>query len=477
MCQRMDKLPLELYNVIFRYLRLRDVLKLRLLSKAMNTAVRDGFRIDELIFNEHNLLYFHKLRDRWLFTTRSINYKNSLDCLNASFLNESSINFWNLKRLRIANVPGAFRISLKHLNELSRLIQLEIHYNKCEVDDQLRLPNLRVLSLRSRVQMHMRIDTINLKYLNLDYDTFEHVQFYYADKVTHLSINNHDWNVSRFSNLEHYEFNTANSLDENILRVLPKLSRLQINCQCSNYFELLNNILERSRNRGEERLQIYFKGVRWSSDRAMNERVFAHDLSRMSLQMNNYSYLLDHLPWEYSINYTELINLVNRIPSSYFRKFNSIQVIEVTEAVENQNDLIEFIKNCRNLFDLSLYRTRLPKSFYDKLAEISTLVILRIVEDQSVDLTFASRMEYLEYLIILLNTSQLDLRNLKGLEHLANIKYFKIRENSSEIEFRKLTTRRNEIKIDNRRLKPNIDLSDIVYNQFNLPLTSYDLPI
>ena len=89
--------------------------------------------------------------------------------------------------------------------------------------------------------------------------------------------------------------------------------------------------------------------------------------------MANYARLDYNLRHESFLNYSNLMHLTNAIPVDFFKKFTNINAIRVENRVENEDNLIEFIKNCPNLFDLRLENSELSQNFYDQFASISSL--------------------------------------------------------------------------------------------------------
>lgn len=443
----MDSLPLEIWYEIFKYLRLKSIFELRSVSKMMNERVK-SYKVTEIVFNQRNLFYDYKLNDNWAFINVRINRKNIIDCLNSSFEVSSSFNGDNLKFLRIANVKGNAKISVNFLNKLIKLEQLQVHYNKLNVDDKLSLPNLTVLSIKSSIQIIMKIDSINLKKLSLEYDTFERTEFENADKITHLSINNHDKNILKFSKLEYYEFNTANNLPDDLLECLPFLKRIRINFHCFNEVNMLKNILNKKTSLGRQDLQVSYKGLILISNQELN--LLSKFRNRLLLQVSNYSILTDHLPCEFKIFYNDLIGF--KITEIFFKKYNNIQIIEINQKIDDMKSLIEFLKNCKTLNELCIYNAGFDQLFFDSLSKISCLIILRVFDDQNLNLRldFVAEMEYLEQL----NSNQSF--DTECLKHLENLKEFSLEIDNCRINSVRLN-KKYQIKSSNLDLVQRVD--------------------
>lgn len=453
----MDRLPLELYYLIFGFLDLKDVLKFRLLCKSTNQIVRH-FKVDQLIVNQRNLLYDFRLRDNWLFTNQPIKLRCWFSCLNSSFFLGSSLNLTNLRRLRVANVRTTAKISLTDLNQLDRLVQLEIHYEKCLVDDKLCLASLEILVIKSSVPIRMQIDCGQLRSLSFDYGTFEVVQFAFPERIERFLTNNYDKQVVRFKRLHYYECNTATNLSADILTALPELTELKINVHCSDDSATLRALVVEQKSL-DRQLKIYYNGILLTANQLAADAEFQLR-NRLAVQMASYELLCEHLPCEYSICYDNLINLTGgRVPASFHQKFNNLQLVEVKQRVDPVAFTI-FVSRCRNLTELVLSQSNLEQSFYDQLNKTTNLIILRIFEDDEsfrLDFSFVSEMAYLEQLT---TDAQFPEDGRMVLNSLNKLKNFTFRIKRNPIHFHKLAGPNYQVK--SSMIKDDVSLVDAI---------------
>ena len=454
----MDSLPLELYPLIFEYLDLRDVLKLRLLSKEMNEIVQ-GYRPDELIINQRNLLYDFRLRDNWTFTNRPTKLRNWINCLMASFLCSGSLNLANLRRLRVANVRSVVKLSIANLNRLDRLSQLEIHYEKLQVNAKLHLVSLEILVIKSSVPIRMEIDCAKLHSLSFDYGTFEYVKLSHPQNVQRFLTNNYDRNVSRFPCLHYYECNTATNLSADLLNALPKLNELKINVHCSDDAATLRGLIERQKELNRE-LKIYHNGILLSAGELTRYAERSELGSRLAIQIASYGSLAECLPSEYSICYDTLLRTTRPLPADFHQKFNNLQLVEVKEAVLDPIDLMTFISACRNLYELMLFNSNLSQPFYDQLYKVSHLIILRIFENHEnfrLNFGFVATMSYLEQLT---TDAQFPEDQALVLNTLNRLKNFTFRVRRDPVHFHKLAG--NHYQVKSVMVKDDLSLDDAV---------------
>lgn len=456
----MDRLPLELYYLIFDYLDLKDVLKFRLLSKSTNEIVRH-FKVDELIVNQRNLLYDFRLRDNWYFTKRPIKLRCWFACLNSSFLEIASLNLENLRRLRVANVRATTKIRLTDLNRLNRLVQLEIHYDKCLVDSKLCLASLQILVIKSSVPIKMQIDCDQLRSLSFDYGTFELVELRNPERIERFLTNNYDRQVVRFQQLNYYECNTATNLTADILTALPKLTELKINIHCSDDSATLRALVEQ-RKALDRQLKIYYGGILLTASQLAGYAEFQLR-NRLALQMASYDLLCDCLPCEYSICYDNLASLLRpaagRVPANFHEKFNNLQLIEVKERVDPVA-FAAFVGACRTLSELALFQSGLQQPFYDQLNKITNLIILRIFEDEEnfrLDFAFVTQMAYLEQLT---TDAQFPEDGRLVLNSLNKLKNFTFRIKHNPIHFHKLAGQNYQVK--SSMIKDDVSLVDAI---------------
>lgn len=444
--------------MIFEYLDLRDVLKVRLLSKSINEIVRH-FKPDELIVNQRNLLYDFRLRDNWYFTNRRMKLRNWISCLNSSFLSGGSLNLANLRRLRVANVRTDVKLSVAALNQLDRLTQLEIHYDKCLVDAKLCLVALEFLVIKSSVQIRMEIECARLRSLSFDYGTFEFVKLSHPESVQRFLTNNYDRNVSRFDQLRSYECNTATNLEANILSVLPELNELKINIHCSDDSATLRGLIERQKQLARE-LKIYHTGILLTTGELVRYAERFELASRLTVQMASYDSLADCLPCEYSICYDSLVRTIRPLPTSFHQKFNNLQLVEVKQAVLDQADFTAFIGGCRNLYELILYKSNLAQQFYDQLNKVSDLIILRIFEDDEsfrLNFSFVATMSYLEQLT---TDAQFPEDQALVLNSLNRLKNFTFRIKRDPVHFHRLAG--NHYQVKSPIVKDDVSLDDAI---------------
>lgn len=62
----------------------------------------------------------------------------------------------------------------------------------------------------------------------------------------------------------------------------------------------------------------------------------------------------------------------------FFDRFRNIQSIRATKRIDDPDQFTFFVKNCKRLMELILFKSRLGQIFFDELPAISSLNILVI---------------------------------------------------------------------------------------------------
>ena len=162
-------------------------------------------------------------------------------------------------------------------------------------------------------------------------------------------------------------------------------------------------------NSCKNKIEFYYRDIRiFNHDQLMeienNYKTIKKDKKLLNFYMQNYELIDKDTKLFRSINYNQLISLVyDEIPNDLFLKFKNINVITIDKSIDNANNLIKFIFNCKNLYRLNFIDTSLDSDFYNQLPSITSIVHLKIIEHNNeikIDLNFVKRFHYLEVLIV-----------------------------------------------------------------------------
>lgn len=220
------RLPNELMEMIFERLGLRTLVDIRRVCKRLRTLV-DSFRY------RGDLAIAPPTLKRWFFTGETIDPDVFVHYFLVDSLTDGSVPF-DLTRLRRLVIYGLDQ--LEQLNECTpNLVYLEIGSTSFPTEGiQLDLPKLAVLRLDllfnsalSKTGSCLSINSPKLKTLSISFgpkmirisnpETLEYLKF--AETTDKQDL-------SKYKNLKTLYFWSAESIDRNILRQLPRLQKL-----------------------------------------------------------------------------------------------------------------------------------------------------------------------------------------------------------------------------------------------------------
>ena len=177
----------------------------------------------------------------------------------------------------------------------------------------------------------------------------------------------------------------SDNLDWEVLSNYSQIQELHVEIFYSNLnliHELKENPLINSRN-----LKIYMTGLLVVDGRLIKE--YDYEQNQLFCLMNNYANTADSLYFYHTLDYNELMKLVNnRLPATFFKKFHNIYKIQIYGRVENQAYLIQFIKECANLHILVINNSHLNQKFFEELPGSCSLRVLSIWQEIELNFEF-----------------------------------------------------------------------------------------
>ena len=438
----LDNLPYELYQILLKFVDLEDLLELRSVCKKLNQIISE-FKIEEMIFSD---LDYHN-DFNWFYINRPMYYKNMIDISTLFLLSTSLINVQHLKCLCIDNIETNELFDLDKLNKFKQLehltLKLELPKFK-EIKKRLSLPNLKSLSLYcqsfTNEKIEIAIETSKLRALNLnDHLDLSYFKFIHPLTINYLKLNYYESYIEIFKNLEYLECSNVFDKGSILLSAFSNLKEIKIRWSIPIFLPALLTEISRL----ERETKVYLKGVELKTGEEFNGY---NNQNELDFQMNHYRTLSRNLDYDNLINYSKLMELVSVIPEDFFRKYINIQKVQTDKKVENQDNLIKFIKKCSNLRELSLRNSKLNQSFYDELHLICSLIDLRIDEDTDLKLNFEF-INKIYYLVIFETNQQLDLNENHRLDQLNYLNRIEFKITDHQISIDKLMG--NKYEFDN----------------------------
>lgn len=415
---------------LLTFLEFEDLNKLRLCCKKLRAIVM-SFVIKELSIMRNGIKTGSK--GLWFTTNRYIDFRYTIEDL-AFLRKDLSINFAFLRRLRIDKFNDS---SLHIINQFTHLHILEIHFNVSIRNQRLQLPSL--ISLKIKIEetdqsRNIVIDTPALR--NLFFDEYfylertnflnfiERFQFVNPLTVSYLKVNMYLNAYTIFSNLELLECLECSGLNNRLQTDFKRLSELKIIYYDTDAFKRPKEPIREDKLKDFLRIRRKNLNVICNGFKIQDK----NDLRRydkgylLKNQLINYQNLDDNLGHISVFDYGSLIETVGyKLPNNLFTKYNNINYLLICRKIENENHLLFFIRECKNLEKLCLLNTSLLQTFYDRLPTVSNLLELEIENEFSLNFEFIMRMAYL----VELNTNMdfklminMNLNNLKKLKEI-----------------------------------------------------------
>lgn len=434
----LEELADEIFHIhIFSYLNLSDLFMLKITCKRFYLLV-ESYEIKQLSFMNYDIdHHFEDYRDNWFSTTEPIKLRNQGDFFELGLLKNQSVN--KLSNLRMRNVLcGNPRIRLDDLCKFTKLRILDLRGITVNFDAYLELPNLTAFSFDFKLRKNRRfiIKAPNLYSLNVDGRISElidtQIKFIHPLSIRYIRTREYFKNASIFKNLECLQVLMFSNLKVNDLEHYKLLKKLKMNHFQEAISMKPKKILECLIYAKKKFPALILCGVKIKNIDTLRQ---FDEQSNIEFQLNNYSRLDDDLYFVRTINYNIMMRLLPpKLPADLFKKYTNIQEMHIVGRIEDEDKLVNFIRQCNNLYKLIIKKSTLSQKFYDRLTAISSLFELNINDiDYINNLNFINRMPYLISLFLHRNVrldKDFNLNNLKILKKFTFLpnsdKYFEI---------------------------------------------------
>ena len=333
-----DCLPPEMICVIMKNLNLNDLIQCKLLSKRWYSIVNESIKMIKLIVRTDEKIKRKNLNEylidvhysRWFYSNELVNSDLHICELNLFQLNLKRKILSNLKYLKINEIP---KFDFNQLNLLTQLIHLEINCYLGEVHIKLNLLELEILKIFFNSSCHLTIEECpKLKILYYDYEEDENFRLImkYPESIKDLEAPFYGSELTQFKNVEYLKCGwNFDQINENTLSKLKKLKVIYFDVSFKDFFHLvvesgeqieliLRNYLQMIKKSRIFDLKLYCFGLQITD---VNIDQIYSLLDSTNFYALNYKYLQDSLPFIDEVNYTRLVNLINPIPTDYFKKF------------------------------------------------------------------------------------------------------------------------------------------------------------
>ena len=379
-------LPPEMIIELFKYLRLNDLVACSMVNKRWH-SIYTSFKMHRLVATNR----YSAIR-KWKGSSEVI--RENERCLPKTFVRliEKPL-ISNLKHLALVGHFAEF--DFNKLNRFRQLLQLEISITLfCNpVRARLSLPQLKVLAFNClNKRCALSIDCPLLSTLVYYYNETENegpLEVKHPETIRRLETN---WFGSKaslvpFKNVESLVTDELEVINKATLLLLPRLRELHWDKHIDGAFDqdgldnengtkdrlkrtLSEFLAEAKKLRGSD-FQFRFSGFQLAK--------LDFDQIDLGLQVdkwvwNEYVYLKNYhliepgaLHFINEIDYERLLsNLSGEIPRCFARKFTDVRTVWVNHEVQDEPQLLLFLKSLRSLGEL-MQNTTLSQEFYDQL--------------------------------------------------------------------------------------------------------------
>lgn len=451
------ELPEELYQVLFEFLNLHDLLELRLVCRFFNKQVK-SYRVNELFIrpDPFGRPYFWY----WFYRTPGYSFTNILLPSKAFILVRPLFEIERLKCLKF-EVHYFEDLELDYreiLNGLIHLVHLEIRYRfsprtKDEESIEVRKRNGKlVLPKLKRLYLH----TYFAKKLQLEIDAPNLQDFFWIDKaqkepeiVLIHPLSMKCFGIYQFEQLsvklpslkaiEHLYIMKSSGISGKSLTDYPNLKSVNVEwCVHRSDFEDL--VHQRALYKRD--LRVYFGGLEIANRNELNlleqelgvpledivvQKFHTHKTCPHDKLIENFELLLQDVHATIAIKnlrYDSVIKVRDgEIPDVFFEVFKYVNAVYNYSKVDPAN-FIKFLANCQGLKELYLKNCEIDQNFVDELPRITSLNNLDINENSiKLDFRFLNRMFNLENLITDQSIVGHEGLSLNRHRHLSRIKF------------------------------------------------------
>ena len=405
-----NRLPLEVICLILKRLDHCDLLACEQTCELWNHFVKALGRTRLEIVKELRVKYkVSKIRPRkWFFLNSEQQVPSKAMLMkDLNFVVPENSFLIRLKQLRICdptlkhdsdhNVDAPLLDDVKFLNRFVNLEILEISRMLFHEDYTLSLPNLKCLAIHhpgsDLIVNCPKLTSFQTKErLNCRYGS---IQFLFPETITHVYLNSYDIGFEVCKNLQHLSLSSSYFSNESetpeymhstkqLLNSFPKLTEISLRPgtdYTTNQKSFLE-LLKAKQQLGRIDLKLIFYGILLNDANQLEEKYggdsyynSVYGMLITQLVRNWRSAYEKELKWFKILDYCQLMKCVDqqtdRIPADIHKKLCGVEQFKITDKVENENHLLEFIQGFSKSLRLINFMTdSLPgEHFFERLAE------------------------------------------------------------------------------------------------------------
>ena len=371
-----DDLPPELLCMLFKYLHVKDLAACSLVNKRWY-SIYSVFKVRRLVATD-------SLVSKWCGSDETIPVNEQCPPQTFCRLAEKPL-LSNLRQLALC--ANEFKFDLNELNRFQQLVHLEIDI-PFENKVNLKLPQLKILVF-GYVNEHcaLSIDCPLLRTLFYYAETEESLlEVKHPESIRKLETNLLGPKLAQFKNVECLVTSEFRAINKDTLHSLPALKELRYDKHIELVFnelfivggmpdevkQTLKEFRHEAKLRGND-FRFNFAGFQLTK---VNVDQIDFGVSEPCKRVSNeYVYMKNYrliepgaLPFIHRVDYHLLLSHVTgEFPRCFSQKFTGIRRVFVKKQVQDERQLLWFLKSLRSLRDLDLQGVRLSQEFYDQL--------------------------------------------------------------------------------------------------------------
>ena len=367
----MNKLPPELQLTIFRYLPVKDTIRLQIVCKRWRELF-NCLRHESLnLFDKNNY-------EGGLYHLKPFESNDLIELNEELLLRSPKLRpmLSNIKKLTAYFYSDSIVDLSQFYNQFTKLEELECyHHTNLIKKIILNLPNLTKLIISNYLDCaNYELDLPSLTFIKVS--KLSSCELHYPERLKRIDSNLFDYDRIDFTKFTNLEFLNITGeewqlITNSLLETLAKLKCVHFLADTFLSRETLNSNFNYRRND----LNFYLFGFDIDKDVQINEE--DEDFTRSETNtskfiIRNYEKTADTVYYEFKIDYNELIK-TNGLPKGFLKKFPKLSLVKTIDRLENEDALLDFLKSTQpDAFFIE--NQLLSQSFLNQLAFQCTFI-------------------------------------------------------------------------------------------------------
>lgn len=392
-----DLLQLHWIEKIFSYLSLKDLFRLRSVSRSWRKSV-DSFKVKSLFYSERRSECIVG-RSRLVSGAFAQNFISS-SRFEPFFAVFGQSIFSKLKRLRLCEI----NLNLVNRSVFAQLLgsfgQLEElgFFATCNLAGELKLnlPSLKRIQIDAVAFMKLTLDAPKLRTIQfLSCDIYQRLIIVYPESVERLIVTGINQIAKKLTNLKYLYTNDRLRIDSTFLSDLEQLKEIHLE-----HRQIVMQLFEQKQLYGRTELKIYYCGCLLNSaqDPTIHSLSDYFDEVTLDYLAKNPYRLADEIPLREWFSCSTIERSTLASDRNLLKRFTGWKGIRVDRPILDIQCFLELLKNCDHIAELSFYGEH-SQYLFDRLPEFCAVQKLTIF-DAPADLDFLCELKHLVELTV-----------------------------------------------------------------------------